>query len=380
MAAIAAEIVPGFDALPSLRQEWRDLFLARANEPSVSYEWTAAMARHHVRPGDRTCILQLRRAGRLVGLVPLVQRSVSVLGQQLRLLLPIAEEYNTHSDLLLADTDPDTVAALVTALLAIEVPWDCFRMARLLEANPLVEALTTALAAAGRPYLRRQGVPAYVLDLPTSFDAYLHARSAKFRNHLRRVSRKLDEAGRVEVHRLRAEDDLDAAFDRLLDVERDSWKHAHGTAISAVDHQTGFYHDLMRGACDDGRLHLQWLTLDGRPIAYNLGYLTAAGYHYLKTSYVDDLRTHGPATVLRAHLVESLIADGVPRLDFPGDPYQWEAQWTETVRWRTVLSVYASTLRGRVLGALERLRPAPPVRALVHVDPRAQRAVAPERR
>ena len=56
-----------------------------------------------------------------------------------------------------------------------------------------------------------------------------------------------------------------------------------------------------------GRLHLQWLTVGGREVAYNVGYLRDGQYHYLKTSYDAAFRAMSPSTYLRARLIEDLI-------------------------------------------------------------------------
>ena len=369
---VSVDVLEGFGALASLKERWDQLFLSRPNEPSTSFEWTRAMATHHVQQGDRCLLVQLRRGEALIGIVPLVLRQIKIMGQSIGLLTPLSEENNTHSDLLLVCADNESVMAFVSALFRLDVEWDCFRLARLLEQNPLVPALRRALSAGGHRYLMREGLPAYVLELPPSFDDYLAGRSAKFRNHLKRSVRKLNEAGKVDVCELDHADAFEQAYDSLLRVERASWKQSHGTSIASVERQAGFYRDFGHAAFGNGRLHLQWLTLDTRPIAYNLGYMTGAGYHYLKTSYDAAYRPLSPATCLRARLVESLIARGVNRLDFPGEPYEWEAQWTDTIRWRLVCAIYPPTVRGRALAAFDRLRHwRKAARTLGHVDPRA---------
>ena len=374
---IVTSVSEGLQAIEPLRAEWEQLFLARPNQPSSSFEWTAAMARHHARPDDSCVVIQLRRGGTLVGVVPLVRRLTAARGVKVRLLQPLSEYYNTHSDLLLASSDGESVSAFTAALCALDIRWDCFRMARLLEDNPLAESLRHTLGDGGVRCQLRNGVPAYVLDLPDSFDAYLAARSAKFRNHLKRTTRKVHDRD-AAVHHLEPGGDFNSAYDAVLQVERGSWKESHGTSITAVAHQAGFYRDFAAAAYAVGRLHLQWLTIDRRPVAYNLGYLTPAAYHYLKTSYVHDVRPISPATYLRARLVESLIAAGVARIDFPGDPYEWEAQWTDTVQWRTVLSAYPRTLPGRMLAAADRWRyRAAAPRRVEHLNPRASQQPVP---
>ncbi len=369
---VLTTVTEGFDDLPALRDQWSELFCSRAHEPSTSFEWTIAMARNHVRPSDRCVLVQLRRDGRLHGLVPLVVRSVPFLGQPVTMLAPLSEEYNTHSDLLLRSTDADTMSAFLRALFELQTPWDYFRMARLVEEGETAVGLREALASRGPTHQAWDGIAAYVLAMPASYEQYLAARSAKFRNHLKRSERKLAEAGSVAVAEVGS--DVEAGLNALMQVERASWKHTHGSAISALAHQTAFYRDFCLGAHAEGRLHLHWLTIDERPIAYNLGYLQGDRYHYLKTSYDEALRALSPSTVLRARLIEGLIRQNVKVFDFPGEPYEWETQWTDTARWRQVLTVYGGTFRGRLLHLAERVRHLSGAeKAIRHVDPRATR-------
>ncbi len=373
-SAVTVNVSETFRDVAALRTQWEALFDAQSNEPSTSYDWTAAMIRHHLRPADRVFLVRLERDGTLVGIIPLVLRSFAVLGQNVTLLAPLSEDYNTHSDVLMRSLDDDLVQALVSTLFALNAQWDCFRMARLLADNPLVPALQRSLTTQRHAHALRDGLSAYVLDLPSTYDAYLAGRSAKFRNHLKRAEKKLTSSGQMGVHELTDVGQFEAAFEVVLQVERTSWKHSFGSAITAVPHQAGFYRDFGREALGAGRLHLQWMTLNSRPVAYNLGYLTRAGYHYLKTSYDNTYRSLGPATVLRARLIENLCARGIARMDFPGEPYEWESQWTDSVRRRVVLSIYPATIRGRLVKCVDDFRHRRRARGgAMHVDPRGIR-------
>jgi CelD/BcsL family acetyltransferase involved in cellulose biosynthesis len=372
-APISTTVVEGFGGLPALREPWEDLFRAREHEPSASFEWTEAMVRNHVRPGDRCFLVTLFARQAVVGIVPLVLRTFPLMGMPIRILAPLSEEYNTHSDLLLRDTSEAMMRALMAAIAPLAPRWDLFRLARLVDEAPLERALKGAAVRRGLWFQERPGLPAYVLDLPVSFEAYLGSRSAKFRNYLKRIERKVETAG-AGVDVVSESADLSAGFEALLAVERSSWKQAHGSSIVAVERQTAFYRDLCEGALAAGRLHLQWLTLGGVPVAYNLGYVRQGCYHYLKTSYDHAYRQSSPSTYLRARLIESLIGQGVTRLDFPGEPYEWERQWTDAFRWRRVLSFYARTPGGLLLFAADRWKHRGKGTAkLFHVDPRASR-------
>ena len=168
---------------------------------------------------------------------------------------------------------------------------------------------------------------------------------------------------------------FETAFDALLSVERASWKHSHGTSLSISDSEAALYREWGCAAAP-GRVHLQILMLDDVAVAYNLGTIDRGCYYYLKTSYAAAQRPLGPSTYLRLRLVDSLIARGCTSIDFPGTPFEWERQWTETYRWQQVLSIYPRTIRGRLLASLDRwAHHSESGDAPQHADPRVQRTI-----
>ncbi len=367
-----AGIVSEGPDIARFEDDWERLFAFPGNEPSTSFEWTRAMLRHHLSPGDRVFILGVTRASETLALVPLVARSMKVYGCPVRLLCPISDAYNTHSDILSSSLDATSVQALLAALFDLPVPWDVFRMSNVLEEHALVKHFADASPRAAPSGLLRESYASYYLDLPASYDEYLAARSAKFRNHLKRTERKIHGANTVALHEFTGVDEVDHAYEMLLRIERHSWKHAHGTAITAVPRQVGFYRDLCRGAAARGRLDLQVMLFGDQPVAYNLGYVRDGIYFYLKTSFVEAWKPLGVAAYLRACLIRSLIERRLRRMDFPAAPYEWERQWTETVRWHKTLTLYRPTLAGTTLAVVDRLRRARTTQRTVrHVDPRA---------
>jgi CelD/BcsL family acetyltransferase involved in cellulose biosynthesis len=268
--------------------------------------------------------------------------------------------------------------AWLVALESAPKRWDLLRISRLLEGEELISSISSVGLAGHRRVRLRVEQPAFYLPLPPSYSEYLAARSGKFRNHLRRAAKRLEARGEVTFTRLRDPACFASAFAELLEIERGSWKHAHGTAISAIAHQRGFYEDFARGALARGRLHLTFLRINGRAVAYNLGLVLNDCYYYLKTSYIESLRSQGIATVGRAKLIEQLIADCVRTFDFPGEPYEWEQQWTTDLRWHRSLLVFNRTLLGTFLWAVITargiFRGRKDERRVVFHDPRALRA------
>lgn len=365
--------------LSAYREAWEELFADGEAEPSASFEWTDAMTKTHLGPGDCFVLLRARKGTETTGFLPLVARRVRPFGKSAVLLAPLSERYNTHSDILARRSDGATVRALLSALYSLDIRWDIFRMARVLEMHPAVHAAAECMRAEKRPGRTRDGEASYFLQVPGSYADFLADRSAKFRNHLRRTEKKIGLSGDTRVLEIEDPEDVAAGFEHLLQVERTSWKHRNGTAISAVPRQVAFYRDLCAGAAASGRLSLQVLLVDGAPAAYNLGYISRGRYSYLKTSYDERVKPLGAATYLRASLIQTLMRRGIRELDFPAEPYEWERQWTDRVRWHKIVTLYRETPAGRVLAWLDRLRHSPaPSRQVAHVDPRVS-GITPDR-
>lgn len=361
-----------------LRADWDRLYRTVGREPSISYEWSRAILRNHLAGRDDWFVLVLRRAGTVVGIVPMMFRRERLLGRDVTTLQPIQEKSNTHSELLLAEVTPEVIGAWFDAIARLKGEWDLLRLSRLLENSVVRQALATELARRGHSYRWRLEPPSFHLSLPSSYPDYLNGRSGKLRNYLKRAEKKLAVEGQVEFSRVEPSAEFGRCYDELLSIERDSWKHDHGTAISAQAHQEGFFRDLVEGAMQSGMLHLTFLRLNGVAIAYNLGLVAEGYYSYVKTSYRHEYRPHGAASIGRSRLIEMLIGERCAELDFPGEPFEWEQQWTDEVRWHYSLLVCNRTWRGLALAlglrGRDLLRPPKEDRTIVFCDPRTRLA------
>ncbi len=350
------EIIQGHNDILKYRDIWDQLFDSGEYEASTSFEWTYALLSASLKENDTFLLMILRDAEEIVGIIPLVISETKKIGLSFLNLFPISEYENTHSDILLKNLSDELIKAFVTALSRLKHKWDVMRIDSIIEINPLIDRLEYYLKESSIKYRIRRTEPSFYLTLNNDYTDYLKKRSGKFRNYLKRMEKKLKAKGHLNVFGLEDCADINDAYKKLLFIEEKSWKHNHGTAISSIKERRDFFEKLCAGAYEKGRLHLHFLSLDNEPIAYNLGLIKDNKYLYLRTSFNDEFRKFGPATVLRAKLIEEMIHNNIQYFDFPAEPYEWEKQWTSELRWHKSLMIYNNTIKARLFPIYEDLK------------------------
>lgn len=346
---IIPKIIWNPDEIISLKDEWEAIYTQANNEPSTSFSWTYSLFCNHLRPQDTFFIVQFIENSKTICFIPMVATIEKLLGMDLVTISFASEKYNTHSDILALTKSPDLIASLFSSFKQLPVKWDIFRTTRLLEGAQYLNSTKEIINNFYPCNTIRHEQPSFFLQLPDTFLEYLNQRSGKFRNYLKRMNKKLSKEGEVKYLEFTNESDFQTAFDTIVLIESASWKQSHGTAISAIARQKNFYEQLCKEEHKTNRLHLSFLYVGKQPIAYNMGIISHGIYYYLKTSYVSSFRNSSPSTILRAKLIESLVANKVSYFDFPGEPYEWEQQWTSELRWHNSVVIFNNSIKSKFI-------------------------------
>lgn len=165
--------------------------------------------------------------------------------------------------------------------------------------------------------------------------ALLERKPAKWQRDLRRAHRRANEHG-FEV--VTAEGDLAAGFERLIDIERRSWKGRSGSGLIEPDLRR-FYWKLCQRVGPLGRLRLLFARADDRDIGYILGHVRHTTYRGLQISYDNAYRSMSVGTLLQAFQIEQLAAEGVRIYDL-GMEMAYKRRWAdETLDTRTTVII-----------------------------------------
>lgn len=166
-------------------------------------------------------------------------------------------------------------------------------------------------------------------SLDGGLEGLLSRRSSKFRANIRRALRDADEAG-IRFQYLSDFDDpqdCDRVFDRIIRVERESWKGRQGVGI-AQGRMYDFYKSMLPCLAQKDALRVIFATLDDVDIAYCFGGLFQSTYRGLQMSYHQGYRDHSPGNLVQVEMIRNLYEEGIDVYDM-GQSMDYKSSWTD---------------------------------------------------
>lgn len=154
-------------------------------------------------------------------------------------------------------------------------------------------------------------------------EAFLMARKPRLRTNIRRSFRLLEAEGALgfRVHDAR---EVETILGWLPALEAARLERYPGSAMPA-----GFLRNLVTEGLAAGLLACSSLSLDGRPISWDIGFVQGGVYYGYIRSFDMAFAQMSPGTAHLARLVEWMIATGGTKLDFLLGQEKYKAGWTD---------------------------------------------------
>jgi len=159
-------------------------------------------------------------------------------------------------------------------------------------------------------------------------DGWLARRSAKFRRNLRAARRRTRAAG--VVFESMSPGDAPTAlalYERVLAIERRSWKAATGNGVDRGPMRE-FYARMLPRLAVRGDLRVLIAQRDGADLGYLYGGTSGALFRGLQFSFTDEARALGLGHALQAEMIERLCAEGALLYDL-GSESAYKRHWAE---------------------------------------------------
>jgi hypothetical protein len=233
------------------------------------------------------------------------------------------------------------ITALTDELRHFLAPRDDWTMLLLPGLPPHPHPVTTAVAAGLSPLgvsIFTEGITRRVADLSKGYDDWLRARSSRFRRNLRQAQARADDAG-LSIVDVAGDERL---FERLLAVERYSWKGRDGSGITTAE-MSKMYETMIKRLRARGRLQAFVARLpDAGDVGYIVGGIRNRRYRGLQISFSRNHRHLSIGNLLQVHQLRQLTDDDLADVYDMGMDFDYKQRWADEAEKSITLALHRS--------------------------------------
>ncbi|MGE4429857.1 MAG: GNAT family N-acetyltransferase [Sphingobium sp.] len=265
----------------------------------------------HLDPQAQVRVMEARKDGVLIGLMPVIARS-----RHSR--YPVRNVSNWVHDQCFFGApllrEGQEVAAWADLLAQLDrAPWagHFLHLIRLDRDGMAAEALRECCAREKRPMrtidLYERAMLRSDLDAETYWTT--HVRSKK-RKEIRRLLNRLADHGAVTHHRLERGQDVAGWTRDFLMLEASGWKGQEGTALDSAPGTRAYFSEILAHAAEQDMLDMLRIDVDDRVIAMLVNFRHGRGAHSYKIAFDEDFARYSPGILIEIDNLRTVLGDG----------------------------------------------------------------------
>jgi len=301
--------------------EWRTLL---ARDPNAHIFTTPEWHRvwwDEFQADKELFVLKMRRAEDCVAIVPLYRKVDG--GRKVLRFVGGIDLTDYLGPICGAGDRPDVAAALVEWLRTTDCEWDELDAHNMPVPFGFAEFLVERADSAGFSFALDQEETTAVLELPQDWDTYLAGLDSKERHELKRKRRRLAREHPDARVRSATTETLDSDLRLFVDMHRGTEGHKGHFMRPEI---ATFFERVANAFMPLGWLRLDFLEVDGVPIATTFGFEHGHTLYLYNSAYEPEAGRLSPGLILVSMLIEDAIARGVRIFDFLRGPERYKYQ------------------------------------------------------
>lgn len=328
--------------IEALEPEWNALSEhSDPRNPFLSYDWTRICLKH-VCPGSSPYVMTVRREGGLVGVAPLrLDREAGF-----RVLRFVGDGRSDYLGVLHTADAAGVEDTVLTALERRRGEWD---LAVLRHLADTYSRLHTRLVPRSLRACETEGTVAPHVTMDADWNTLL-ASGPGWLKRMAKASRKwAKEGGTVTRH---CGPDSAGRVGQIADIEGRSWKGREGVGRFQPGRGQELLRDALGALPPRGEMEVWLAHMDGRPVAFEINFLTPDRIWLYQGAYDEEYRKFSPGGVLDFLSIQRAWEAGAREYDFLSGDEPYKAERTNATRSLRYLALYPTTLRGMLAFAL----------------------------
>ena len=333
--ALTIRVVTSLEEFKGLACQWEQLLgTVSGHSFFLTWEWLYYWAKHYLSGDQLKILLVFDDCKRLIGIAPLYLRMTSVYGlisvRELR-LLGSETVCSSYLDIVASERDKRAVCRSLYRYLFNDArnEWDILTFSDVSAESSTLDLWTELVDEAGKvgEVVGTSCCP--VIRLPDDIETYRAGLGRNRRYTLQRKTKCLQCAGRMEYARITSPREIDAAFESLVSLHQQRWSTYVNGGVFANDVSRRFHREIVQVLSERGRVSLDLLILDGRPIAAIYGFVYGGTYYfYLPGFDPAAMPKASPGLLLLHQVIEQAISDGAHMVDLLQGAQPYKLEWS----------------------------------------------------
>ena len=359
-APLTIRAVTSLEEFKGLAQEWEQLLrTVPGHSLFLTWEWLYYWTKHYLRDNRLRILLALDERERLVGVAPFYLRKTSVQGlisvRELR-FLGSETVCSSYLDVIVNEQHKRALLQGVYGYLFKDArkDWDILTLSDVPAESSTLDLWHELFDEAGKVGEVVSTTCCPMIRLPGDIETYRAGLGRNRRYTLQRKTKCLQGAGRVEYSRATSPADVDAAFESLVTLHQQRWSTGSSGGVFATERSRRFHREMVQVLSERGRVSLDLLELDRRPIAAIYGFVYEKVYYfYLPGFDRAAVPKASPGLLLLYHRIKESIRDGERTVDLLQGAQPYKLEWSNDLRRSVTLRYYNRHVRALALKLLE---------------------------
>lgn len=359
-APLTIRAVTSLEDFKGLALEWELLLnTVPGHSLFLTWEWLYYWAKHYLGDNRLRILLAYDDHERLVGIAPCYLRRTRARGlisvRELRFLGSEAV-CSSYLDVIVNEQHKPSLLQSLCHYLFNEArgEWDILTLSEVPAESSTIDEWNELFGEAGKVGEVVNTTSCPVILLPEDLHTYRTSLGRNRRYTVQRKTKCLQTAGRVEYSRATSPADVEDAFESVVTLHQQRWSSRSGGGVFTDERARRFHRDIVGVLSERGRVSMDLLSLDGRPIAGIYGFVYQGAYYFYLPGFDPDvIPKASPGLLLLYHRIEQAIRDGLTTVDLLQGAQPYKLEWSTDRRRLVTLRYYNRHVRAAALKLFE---------------------------
>lgn len=351
--SLNVEIVTDVDLTSSLFMEWERL---AGQQLFLAPRWLLTWWKHYRPSGSQLQIVTIRDDnGWLIGLAPCFRRSSWWGGDEIQ-MLGSGEVCSDYLSVLTKPGEQDHVVRAIAEFVSREfAAVDRFFLEGLDASDKVMHDLAEAMRHRQYEVKQLPQLDSYRLSLPATWEEWVSQLSRSRRHRVRQLWRNQFETGKATIH-IADRATLDHGFSILVDLHQKRRNLMGQPGCFASKHFHSFLQEAASEHLESGQLRLQWIELEGRPIAVEMDLEEGDTLMHYCSGIAIDCEYARPGWLGITAAIRHAIESGKATFDFlrgdEGYKSHWRGQPVPLMNLEFIPPRFSAKVRSQVRGSV----------------------------